>query len=286
VREGLAHDLVGAQAPEVLRPGVPDQDLALRVHHHDPRPHAAEDGAEEVVGLLQLARALAQLVVEGLQLLVGRLQLLLGGLQLLVGGLQLLVGPLQLLLEAAVAGDFDERVADPERGAAVVLEGLDLEVEGLEAMRASPSLAKLAGCLAQAEGVVDWARIVQGDIFKEDFSRASVVTMYLLPHLNLCVRHRILAMAPGTRVVSHQYSMADSDPDRSRSRDWRDRRLRGHGPRQRDRRRPVDRHHGKSGRGGGPAARRAGSQFDSRTRGVRSLTTERPHGRIVGNDAH
>jgi phospholipid N-methyltransferase len=76
-------------------------------------------------------------------------------------------------------------------------------------------LAKLAGCLVQAEGVADRARIVEGDIFKEDFSGASVVTMYLLPHLNLCVRHRILAMEPGTRVVSHQFSMAEWDPDES-----------------------------------------------------------------------
>jgi len=78
-----------------------------------------------------------------------------------------------------------------------------------------PDLAKLAGCLVQAEGVADKARIVEGDIFKEDFSGVSVVTMYLLPHLNLCVRHRILAMEPGTRVVSHQFSMADWDPDES-----------------------------------------------------------------------
>lgn len=76
-------------------------------------------------------------------------------------------------------------------------------------------LAKLAGCLAEAEGVADKARMVQGDIFKEDFGGASVVTMYLLPHLNLCVRHRILAMEPGTRVVSHQFSMAEWDPDES-----------------------------------------------------------------------
>ena len=78
-----------------------------------------------------------------------------------------------------------------------------------------PDLAKLAGCLVQAEGVADKARIVEGDIFNEDFGGASVVTMYLLPHLNLCVRHRILAMEPGTRVVSHQFSMADWDPDES-----------------------------------------------------------------------
>ncbi len=78
-----------------------------------------------------------------------------------------------------------------------------------------PDLAKLAACLVQAEGVADRVKIVQGDIFKEDFGDASVVTMYLLPHINLCVRHRVLGLKPGTRVVSHQYDMADWKPDES-----------------------------------------------------------------------
>ena len=78
-----------------------------------------------------------------------------------------------------------------------------------------PDMAKLAACLVQVEGLADKVRIVQGDIFKEDFGGASVVTLYLLPHLNLCVRHRLLAMEPGTRVVSHQYGMADWPPDES-----------------------------------------------------------------------
>jgi SAM-dependent methyltransferase len=78
-----------------------------------------------------------------------------------------------------------------------------------------PDMARLAGCLVQAEGVADKARIVEGDIFKEDFGRASVVTLYLLSQLNVCVRHRILAMEPGTRVASHQFTMADWDPDES-----------------------------------------------------------------------
>jgi SAM-dependent methyltransferase len=76
-----------------------------------------------------------------------------------------------------------------------------------------PDMAGLAGCLVQAEGVADKVRIVQGDIFKEDFGRASVLTLYLLPQLNLCVRHRILAMEPGTRVAAHQFGMADWEPD-------------------------------------------------------------------------
>ncbi len=78
-----------------------------------------------------------------------------------------------------------------------------------------PDLAKLAACLVQVEGLVDRVRIVEGDIFKEDFGGASVVTLFLLPHLNLCVRHRLLAMEPGTRVASHQYTMGDWKPDQS-----------------------------------------------------------------------
>ena len=76
-------------------------------------------------------------------------------------------------------------------------------------------MAKLAQCYVQAEGVADKVKIIQGDIFKEDFSKATVVTMYLLPELNLCVRHRILAMAPGTRVTSHAFTMGEWEADES-----------------------------------------------------------------------
>jgi SAM-dependent methyltransferase len=76
-------------------------------------------------------------------------------------------------------------------------------------------LAKLAACLVRVEGLADKVRIVEGDIFKEDFGDASVVTLYLLPHLNRCVRHRILALEAGTRVVSHQYTMAEWEPEQS-----------------------------------------------------------------------
>lgn len=76
-------------------------------------------------------------------------------------------------------------------------------------------LAKRAACVVQAEGLSEKVRIVQGDIFKEDFAAPSVVTMYLLPQLNRCVRHRLLALEPGTRVVSHQYAMAEWRPEES-----------------------------------------------------------------------
>lgn len=77
----------------------------------------------------------------------------------------------------------------------------------------NPDLARFANCLAQVKGVASKTRIIQGDIFKEDFGRADVLTMYLLPELNLCVRHRILAMKPGTRVTSHQCNMGEWEAD-------------------------------------------------------------------------
>jgi hypothetical protein len=77
----------------------------------------------------------------------------------------------------------------------------------------NPDMARLAQCFVQAEGVTDKVRIIQGDIFKEDFSKATVVTMYLLPELNLCVRHRLLAMTPGTRVTSHSFTMGEWEAD-------------------------------------------------------------------------
>jgi len=66
---------------------------------------------------------------------------------------------------------------------------------------------------AQAEGVADKVKLVQGDIFTTDFSEATVVTMYLLSSLNLKLRPTLLAMKPGTRLVSHAFTMGDWTPD-------------------------------------------------------------------------
>jgi hypothetical protein len=77
----------------------------------------------------------------------------------------------------------------------------------------NPEMAKRAQCFVQAAGVADKVKIIQGDIFKEDFSKATVVTMYLLPELNLRLRPTILNMKPGTRVTSHQFTMGDWEAD-------------------------------------------------------------------------
>lgn len=77
----------------------------------------------------------------------------------------------------------------------------------------NPDMAELARRNVRRAGVEGTVQIITGDIFKEDFSKASVVTMYLLPDLNLKLRPIILKMKPGTRVTSHQFHMGDWDPD-------------------------------------------------------------------------
>jgi SAM-dependent methyltransferase len=77
----------------------------------------------------------------------------------------------------------------------------------------NPDLAALGQRNAERAGVGDKVKIIQGDIFKEDFSKATVVTLYLLPELNYQLRDTILKMKPGTRVVSHAFDMADWQPD-------------------------------------------------------------------------
>ena len=74
-------------------------------------------------------------------------------------------------------------------------------------------LAALARRNAERAGVAGKVTIIEGDIFKEDFSRATVVTLYLLPDLNQQLRPQLLAMKPGTRVVSHAWDMGEWEPD-------------------------------------------------------------------------
>jgi len=68
---------------------------------------------------------------------------------------------------------------------------------------------------AKKNGVSHLVRFKREDLFKTDFSDATVVTLYLLPDLNVKLRPRLLAeLKPGTRVVSHQFDMGTWKPDR------------------------------------------------------------------------
>jgi hypothetical protein len=77
----------------------------------------------------------------------------------------------------------------------------------------NPDLVALSKQAAEKEGVADKARFIHGDIFKTDFSQATVVTLFLLPSLNLRLRPTLLDMKPGTRVVSNTFTMEEWPED-------------------------------------------------------------------------
>lgn len=81
----------------------------------------------------------------------------------------------------------------------------------------NPERIKEANENLQKAGVGDKVRFIEGDIFKQDFSEATVVTLYLLPDVNMKLRPQILQMKPGTRVVSHNYDMGDWKPEKQKS---------------------------------------------------------------------
>jgi SAM-dependent methyltransferase len=66
---------------------------------------------------------------------------------------------------------------------------------------------------AVKQGVAERATFEQGDIFQSDFSKATVLTLFLLPELNVKLRPTILEMKPGTRVAANTFDMGDWKPD-------------------------------------------------------------------------
>jgi hypothetical protein len=81
----------------------------------------------------------------------------------------------------------------------------------------NPDMAQFARRKVAEAGMTDKVKIITGDIFQEDFSSATVVTLYLMPHLNMKLRPTLLKMKPGTRVVSHAFTMGDWEPDETMS---------------------------------------------------------------------
>jgi SAM-dependent methyltransferase len=78
-----------------------------------------------------------------------------------------------------------------------------------------PELVEKSRAAARAAGVDGRAFFREQDLFKTDLSPASVVTMYLLPDVNLALRPKLLQLRPGTRVVSHDWDMGEWQPDRT-----------------------------------------------------------------------
>ena len=81
--------------------------------------------------------------------------------------------------------------------------GVDLDPQRIKEARAN----------AEKHRVSDKVNFIEGDLFKTDIDKASVIALFLYPELNLKLRPRLLQLTPGTRVVSHEHDMGDWRPD-------------------------------------------------------------------------
>ncbi len=77
----------------------------------------------------------------------------------------------------------------------------------------NPEMVALSRKNATAAGVADKATFIKADLFESDLSKATVITMFLLPSINMQLRPKILGLKPGTRVVSNTFDMEDWAPD-------------------------------------------------------------------------
>jgi hypothetical protein len=113
------------------------------------------------------------------------------------------VTPRDFLMDLG-SGDGRTVIAAAKRG---------LYAKGIEY---NPDMIALARRNAEAAGVSDRAQFEQADLFETDLSQAQVLTMFLLPRINIKLRPAILNMAPGTRIVSNSFLMDDWRPDESK----------------------------------------------------------------------
>ena len=112
------------------------------------------------------------------------------------------LGPRDLLVDLG-SGDGVLVIAAAQRGA---------RARGIEY---DPRLVEFARKRASAAGLSARARFVRGDVFKTDFSDATVVTTFLLPSMNLRLQSTFLAMRPGTRIVANTFGIGDWTPDQT-----------------------------------------------------------------------
>lgn len=113
------------------------------------------------------------------------------------------VGPDDVLYDLGSGNGIIPVTAARDRGARGV--GIDIDPERIAEANAN----------ARRNNVTDKVKFVQGDLFEQDLSEATVISLYLLPSLNLKLRPKLLALKPGTRIVSHAFDMGDWQPDKT-----------------------------------------------------------------------
>jgi hypothetical protein len=118
------------------------------------------------------------------------------------------VGPKDFLIDLG-SGDGRIPIAAGRLGARAL--GVELD----------PARIRDAELNAERAGVSDRVSFRQQNLFEADISQATVLTLYLLPSMNLRLRPKILDLRPGTRVVSHDFKIGDWKPDLSEITHWR-----------------------------------------------------------------
>jgi len=114
------------------------------------------------------------------------------------------VTPKDFLMDLG-SGDGRTVIAAAKRGA---------RAQGIEY---NPDMVALSKKNAQDANVASLATFVEADLFKSDFSKADVITMFLLPSINMRLRPQILEMKPGTRIVANTFSMEDWEADETQT---------------------------------------------------------------------
>jgi hypothetical protein len=119
------------------------------------------------------------------------------------------------MLEMANAGPADDLVdLGSGDGRILITAARERGVRSAVGIELDPWLVQYATSEAMRAGVSDRVKFIEADLFKTEFADADVVTMYLLPKLNLQLRPYLLArLSPGTRIVSHSFDMGEWEPD-------------------------------------------------------------------------
>ena len=131
------------------------------------------------------------------------------------GSVPFVVTPMEIverMLRMAEVGKGDTVIDLGSGDGRIVIEAAKRGARGL-GVEIDKSLVALAEENARKAGVADLARFEARDLFQTDLSAASVVTLYLLPELNAKLMPRLLALRPGTRIVSHDALIGDWPPD-------------------------------------------------------------------------
>jgi SAM-dependent methyltransferase len=110
----------------------------------------------------------------------------------------------------AVPGDYVVDLGSGDGRTVITAARRGIKAHGIEY---NPDMVELSKRNAEKAGVADKATFAHADIFRSDFSDANVVTLFLLPQLNIRLRPTLLKMKPGTRVVSNTFDMGDWPPD-------------------------------------------------------------------------